>query len=164
MFLKNSGARLTALVLGGMAAMVTMTGAAQAAKPEPWQLDLQPAASPVMEQIESFHDELLVIITLVSLFVLALLVWVMVRYNHRANPVPSKTSHNALLEFAWTFIPVVILVIIAIPSFKLLYYEMELPKADVTVKAIGKQWFWSYQYPGRAISLSTRWAFRMPRR
>jgi cytochrome c oxidase subunit 2 len=115
--------------------------------PLPWETNFQPAASPVMERIEDFHQELLVIIVLVSLFVLALLVWIMLRYNTRRNPVPSKNAHNTLLEVAWTLIPVIILVIIAIPSFKLLYYEAEIPTPDVTIKAIGKQWFWSYEYP-----------------
>jgi len=114
-----------------------------------WQIDFQPAASPVMENIEDFHRLLVWIITATSLFVLALLLWIMVRYNRRSNPAPSKTEHNTLLEVIWTVVPVIILVIIAIPSFKLLYYEAEIPKPDVTVKAIGHQWSWSYQYPGQ---------------
>jgi cytochrome c oxidase subunit 2 len=118
------------------------------ALPKNWEFGFQPAASPVMERIEGFHQELFVIITLVSLFVLALLIWVMVRYNHRANPIPSKTHHNTLLEVMWTGIPVIILVLIAIPSFKLLYYEAEIPKPDVTIKAIGNQWYWTYEYEG----------------
>ena len=80
---------------------------------------------------------------------LALLVWIMVRYRASANPVPSKIHHNTLLEVAWTLIPVIILVVIAIPSFRLLYFEADIPKPDVTIKAIGKQWFWTYEYPGR---------------
>ena len=117
------------------------------AAPEPWQMGFQPAASPVMERIEDFHHLLLVIITLISLFVLALLLWIMVRYNSRANPTPSKVSHNTLLEVAWTIIPVIILVLIAIPSFRLLYFEAEIPQPDLTIKAIGKQWYWTYEYP-----------------
>ncbi len=81
------------------------------------------------------------------MFVLALLIWVMMRYNQRANPVPSKDHHNTLLEVAWTIIPVIILVLIAVPSFQLLYFEADIPKPDVTINAIGKQWFWTYQYP-----------------
>src|SRR5256885_2217599 len=121
--------------------------AAPTGKPVPWQLNFQPAASPVMANIESFHTFLLYIITAISLFVLALLLWIMVRYNRGSNPTPSKTEHNTLLEVLWTVVPVIILVIIAIPSFKLLYYEADIPKPDVTIEAIGKQWFWSYQYP-----------------
>ena len=103
--------------------------------------------TPVMVDIEDFHHLLLYIITAICLFVLALLLWIMVRYNARANPVPSKTSHNSLLEVAWTIIPVIILVFIAIPSFRLLYFEMDLPQPDLTIKAIGKQWYWTYAYP-----------------
>lgn len=120
-----------------------------AGQPSPWQIDFGPPASPVMANIEDFHRLLVYIITAISLFVLALLLWIMARYNRRANPAPSKTEHNTLLEVVWTVVPVIILVVIAIPSFKLLYYEAEIPKPDVTLKAIGHQWSWSYQYPGR---------------
>jgi cytochrome c oxidase subunit 2 len=108
----------------------------------------QSAASPVMEQIESFHTELFYIITAVSLFVLALLLWVVIKFRASANPIPSKVHHNTLLEVAWTIIPVIILVVIAIPSFKLLYYEAAIPTPDVQIRAIGKQWYWTYEYPG----------------
>jgi cytochrome c oxidase subunit 2 len=100
-----------------------------------------------MDNIISFHNFLLVIITLITLFVLALLVVIIVRFNARANPVPSRTTHNTLLEVAWTLVPVAILVMIAIPSFKLLFYQLNVPQADLTVKATGKQWYWSYSYP-----------------
>lgn len=125
----------------------TAAGAVPTGKPVPWQMDFQPAVTPVMENIEDFHRLLLYIITAISLFVLALLLWIMVRYNRRANPTPSRTAHNTTLEVMWTIVPVIILVIIAIPSFKLLYYEADMPKPDLTIKAIGKQWFWSYEYP-----------------
>jgi cytochrome c oxidase subunit 2 len=85
---------------------------------------------------------------MVSVIVAALLLWIIVRYNQRRNPTPSKTAHNTLLEVAWTIIPVIILVIIAIPSFRLLYFEAEIPTPDLTINAIGKQWFWTYEYPG----------------
>jgi cytochrome c oxidase subunit 2 len=101
-----------------------------------------------MDQIESFHMELFYIITAVSLFVLALLVYVVLKFRASANPVPSKVHHNTLLEIAWTVIPVIILVVIAIPSFKLLYFEAAIPKPDLTIRAVGKQWFWTYEYPG----------------
>jgi len=107
-----------------------------------------------MEQIESFHVELFYIITFVSLFVLGLLVWIAIKFRASANPVPSKVHHNTLLEVAWTVIPVIILVVIAIPSFKLLYFEAVVPKPDVTIRAIGKQWFWTYEYPGQAANFS----------
>jgi cytochrome c oxidase subunit 2 len=129
-----------------IAAVLAWAGSALAA-PKPYELGLQAAASPVMERIEGFHTLLVWIIAAITAFVAALLVIVMVRYNRRVNPVPSKTHHNTLLEVAWTVIPVVILVIIAIPSFKLLYYEAEIPPADVHLKVIGKQWYWTYEYP-----------------
>jgi len=100
-----------------------------------------------MENIIWFHSLLLTIITVITLFVLALLVIVMVKFNAKANPTPSKTTHHTLLEVAWTLIPVLILVAIAVPSFRLLFLELDVPKADVTIKATGKQWYWSYAYP-----------------
>ena len=115
-----------------------------------WQIGLQPAATPVMEQLERFHFELVVIITAICLFVAGLLITVMVRFNARRNPVPSRTHHNTFLEVMWTLVPVLILVIIAVPSFKLLYYEAEIPKPDVTIEAIGHQWYWTYVYPKEA--------------
>jgi cytochrome c oxidase subunit II len=142
---------------GGGLAAIALTWANQAmALPADYQLGMQPAASPVMERIEDFHTLLLWIIIAITVFVGALMLWIIVRYNKRANPVPSKTHHNTLLEVAWTIIPVIILVIIAIPSFKLLYYEAEIPKPDVTIKVIGKQWFWTYQYPASNFSFDSQ--------
>jgi cytochrome c oxidase subunit 2 len=100
----------------------------------------------LMEHITDFHNLLLIIITLISLFVLALLAYVMFRFNEKANPNPSRTTHNTTIEVLWTVIPVVILVVVAIPSFKLLYYSDVIPKADMTIKATGHQWYWSYKY------------------
>ena len=125
------------------------------ALPKDWALGFQPAASPVMERIEDFHRLLLYIITAISAFVLVLLLIVMFRYNQRANPVPSKTHHNTLLEVVWTVIPIVILVLIAIPSFRLLYFEADIPKPDVTILAVGKQWYWTYQYPSANIQFDS---------
>ncbi|MGE3146530.1 MAG: cytochrome c oxidase subunit II, partial [Pseudorhodoplanes sp.] len=105
------------------------------------------AVTPVMENINWFHNLLLYIITPITIFVLVLLVIVMIRFNARSNPTPSKTTHNTLIEVVWTVVPVLILVAIAIPSFKLLFFQLDLPKADVTIKATGKQWFWTYTYP-----------------
>ena len=116
-------------------------------QPSPWQMGLQHAATPVMESIIWFHDFLLYLITAIALFVLVLLVIVVVRFNARANPVPTKTTHNTLLEVAWTLIPVIILTAIAVPSFKLLFLQQTIPPADLMVKAVGKQWYWSYGYP-----------------
>ncbi len=121
--------------------------AAYAAQPLPWQMGLQPAATPVMASINDFHNLLLVIIILVTLFVMGLLIYVMWRFGEKRNPVPTKTTHNTLIEVIWTVLPVIILVVIAVPSFKQLYMNDVVPKADLTVKAIGHQWYWSYEYP-----------------
>ena len=146
MSVKKIGAGLGVLAVS-LAGLLATAGVAFA-NPKDWEMGFQPAVTPVMADIEDFHRLLLYIITAICLFVLALLLWIMVRYNARANPTPSKTSHNTLLEVMWTAIPVLILVLIAIPSFRLLYYEMDIPKPDLTVKAIGKQWYWTYSYPG----------------
>ena len=131
---------VAALAGGGIA----LAGMGQ---PSPWQLGLQQSAAPTMDDIVWFHNLLLYIIIAITLFVLALLLIVIVKFNARSNPVPSKTTHNTLLEVLWTIIPVVILVVIAIPSFRLLFLQLDTPKADLTVKATGKQWYWSYAYP-----------------
>ena len=131
-----------ALVAGGAASAEELLG-----QPAPWEYKLQELATPVMDNIMWFHDWLLVIITMITLFVLALLITVVVKFNARANPVPSRTTHNTLIEVAWTLIPVMILVALVVPSFRLLFLELDVPKADLTVKATGKQWYWSYAYP-----------------
>ena len=128
--------------LGVGAAVAATTG-----QPHPWQLGLQNGATPVMDDIIWFHDFLLWIISGIALFVLTLLVIVVVKFNARSNPVPSRTTHNTFIEVLWTVVPVLILVTIAVPSFRLLFFQLNAPKADVTVKATGKQWFWSYSYP-----------------
>ncbi len=120
--------------------------------PAEWQLGFQTAASPVMERMISFHNLLLVVITAISLFVLALLLICVFRFNERANPVPAKWSHNTLIEVIWTALPVLILVLIAIPSYRLLYFQDRTDAADMTLKIIGNQWFWSYEYPDQEIS------------
>jgi cytochrome c oxidase subunit 2 len=120
---------------------------AEFGKGVPWQLGMQDAATPVMEDINAFHNELLIIITAISAFVLGLLITVMVRFNARANPNPSRTTHNTLVEVLWTVIPVLILAIIAVTSFRLLFFQLNTPTADLTIKATGKQWFWTYTYP-----------------
>jgi cytochrome c oxidase subunit 2 len=134
-----------------VASLAGVTGCGMAwaglGQPSPWQLGLQQPATPVMEDIIWFHDFLLWLIAAICLFVLVLLLFVVVRFNARSNPVPSRTTHNTLIEIVWTVVPVIILVTIAVPSFRLLFLQLDVPKADVTVKATGKQWFWSYSYP-----------------
>jgi len=121
--------------------------AAWAEQPRDWQMGMLEGDTPVRDAISSFHNELLVIITLITIFVMALLGYVMVKFNAKRHPVPSTTTHNTLLEVVWTAVPVLILVSIAIPSFKLLYYENRTEKADFTLKVTGHQWYWSYEYP-----------------
>lgn len=137
--------------LGATGAGLTMLQPAIAmageGRPENWQMGFQRAATPVAQQMHDFHTLVLVIITLIVIFVMGLLGWVMFRYNATANPVPSKNSHNTVLEVAWTVVPVLILLVIAIPSFRLLYAQYDAPKADLTIKVNGHQWYWSYSYP-----------------
>jgi len=140
---------ITLLGLGiaiGLCALA-MPGTAFAAQPVDWQMGFQPAASPTMDKIDDFHNLMLWIITAIVTFVLLLLVVVMVRFNRRSNPNPSKNTHNTMLEVVWTIVPVLILVVIATQSFPLLYYSERVPEADVTVKATGYQWYWGYSYP-----------------
>ncbi|MEE9139187.1 MAG: cytochrome c oxidase subunit II [Alphaproteobacteria bacterium] len=143
MFRKSVFAALAALaVCAGFAAGAFATG-----QPEPWQVGFQDPASPVMARIVGFHEMLLWIITAIALFVLGLMIYVMVRFRSSRNPTPTRTAHNTLLEVVWTVIPVMILVVIAVPSFKLLYFEDRVVDADMTLKVIGHQWYWSYEYP-----------------
>ena len=113
----------------------------------PGQMGLQEPVTAIAREINSFHDLLLWMCVIISLFVLALLAYVMVRFNEKANPTPSRTTHSTSLEVAWTVIPVLILVVMAIPSFRLLTHQLVLPEADLTIKVTGKQWYWSYDYP-----------------
>ena len=131
----------TAMALGGAA------WAAEYGQPAAWEFGLQKSVTPVMDNITWFHNFLVWLVTAITLFVLALLVIVVIKFNSKSNPVPSKTTHHTLIEVAWTIIPVLILVGIAVPSFRLLFLQLDLPKADLTVKATGKQWYWSYSYP-----------------
>jgi len=149
---------LRRLTVGGVLAMLlsmVTVSAAMAAQPEPWGLNLQEAASPIMEQMIDFHNLVLVIITLITLFVTALLIWAVVRYNRRANPEPARFHHNTMLEVAWTVVPILILVVIAIPSFRLLYAQHSYPKPDITIKATGYQWYWEYEYPEAGFSFGS---------
>ncbi len=146
------GRRLLGFAVVGVVAAGAVLAAGGAAfaelgQPAPWEYVLQESATPVMDNITWFHNFLFWLITVITLFVLVLLVMVVVKFNAKANPVPSKTTHNTLIEVAWTLIPVLILVGIAVPSFRLLFQELDIPKADLTVKATGKQWYWSYAYP-----------------
>jgi cytochrome c oxidase subunit II len=134
-------ALLAALLLPGGAALAGL------GQPTPWEIGLQDSGSPVMDDVVWFHDFVLWIIIGITLFVLALLVTVMVKFNARANPTPSRTTHNTVIEVLWTIVPVVILVIIALPSFRILFFQLNTPPADLTIKATGVTWNWKYDYP-----------------
>jgi len=140
--------RLTAIAVTVVALFAgASTAFAGLGQPTPWEIGLQDAASPIMADIIGFHTFLVWVITAITVFVLALLLIIMIRFNARANPTPSRTTHNTPLEVVWTIVPVIILVLIAIPSFRLLFTELDVPTPDITVKATGKQWYWSYAYP-----------------
>lgn len=145
----RAGAGVVGSVIGGLGLLLAGIGAASAemGQPSPWEINLQAAATPVMESIHSFHNFLLVIIIAVVVLVLALLIVVALKFNEKANPVPSRTTHHTLIEVVWTVVPVLILVAIAIPSFRLLFLQLDVPQADLTIKVTGHQWYWSYEYP-----------------
>src|SRR5580658_7434437 len=155
MSMGQSGRRLLGLAVDGTALVTGGTAFAELGQPAPWEYKLQGSATPVMDNITSFHNFLFVLITVITLFVLALLVAVVVKFNATANPVPSRTTHNTLIEVAWTLIPVLILVGIAVPSFRLLFEELDIPKADLTIKATGNQWNWTYAYPDDKIEYTS---------
>ena len=125
---------------------------ALANQPKDWQLGFQDPASDGMRDIVNFHNNLLLpIIIAISVFVLFLMVYACIRFRASRNPNPSKTTHNVTVEILWTLIPCLILIVMAVPSFKILYKQDTIPKADVTVKAIGYQWYWGYEYPDENI-------------
>ena len=144
---KKRAAQVLIVLALAVAATGALAAVAWAAQPRPWELGMQPPATPVKDRLNAFHNELLVIIFLISVFVMALLLYVIVRFNHRRNPVPTLTSHNTVIELLWTVIPVLILVLIAIPSFKLMYYMDRVPPDAMTIKVTGHQWYWTYAYP-----------------
>lgn len=162
MTLRDIGRAARAAAVGGLATAV-FAGAGWAQPkgefvdaPHPWQINLHESVTPVMDKVIELHNLLLVIITLISLFVLGLLIYAMVRFRASRNPTPSQTTHNTTLEVAWTVIPIVILVVIAIPSFRLLYYGDKARDAQLTVKVTGQQWYWNYEYPEHKIVLDSR--------
>ncbi|PIR39217.1 MAG: cytochrome c oxidase subunit II [Alphaproteobacteria bacterium CG11_big_fil_rev_8_21_14_0_20_39_49] len=130
---------------------------AYADQPVPWQLGFQKSVTPIMDRFVDFHNELLIIIFAVSIFVVLLIAYVCIKFNAKSNPVPSKTSHNTLIEIIWTVVPVLILVYICVPSMKTLYYNETVPEdAEMTLKVIGKQWYWTYQYPDQNLAFDSR--------
>src|ERR1700758_1954151 len=144
---KRATAKICAVLFFAALGIVAFTAIAWAEGPRPWEIGMQPPATPVKDRLQAFHNELLIIITLITIFVLGLLLYVIVRFHHQRNPVPTRTSHNTIIEMLWTVVPVLILVIIAIPSFKLMYFMDRVPNPDMTIKVTGHQWYWSYEYP-----------------
>ena len=151
----NLRSLLSAAMSVMMAFGVLCVSTAYAAEPQPWQLGLQDPAGSIAERATSLHNMLLVIITVISLFVLGLLVYVCVRFRASANPKPSKTSHNIIIEILWTVVPVLILVVIAVPSFQLLYYMDKTKDTEMVIKVTGNQWYWNYEYPDENISFDS---------
>ena len=151
----RKGASLAGVLFGSVVLALTASGAAHAAAPVPWQMDLQPPAGSLAEMATDLHNLLLVVITLISLFVLGLLIYVGVRFRASRNPNPSKTSHHTVIEILWTVIPVLILVGIAVPSFRLLYYMDRTNETDMVIKVTGNQWYWNYSYPDEGISFDS---------
>ena len=132
-----------------------IAGSAGAAEPQAWQLGLQEPAGSIAEKATSLHNLLLVIITAISVFVLALLVYTCVRYREKANPKPSRTTHNTVIEILWTVVPVLILVVIAVPSFRLLYYLDDTKQTEMVIKITGNQWYWNYEYPEEGLAFDS---------
>jgi len=141
--------------IAATALFAVIAGSAGAAEPQAWQLGLQEPAGSIAEKANSLHNLLLVIITAISVFVLALLIYTCVRYRERANPKPSRTTHNTVIEILWTVVPVLILVVIAVPSFRLLYYLDDTKQAEMVVKVTGNQWYWNYEYPDEGFAFDS---------
>ncbi len=138
--------RSVAAALASLTSILT-AGSALADQPRPWEMGFQAAATPTMDRVESLHHGILIVIAAIVIFVMALLLIVILRFNERRNPQPSRNAHNTLVEVAWTVVPVMILLGIAIPSFRLLYFADRARNPELTVKAVGHQWNWSYEYP-----------------
>jgi cytochrome c oxidase subunit 2 len=139
--------RFVCFLMTVVAASMLLAPTIWAAQPAEWHLGLQEPATPVMERLIDFHNMLLWIIFGIAAFVLALLIYVSIRFREKANPTPSKTTHNVPLEIVWTVVPVIILIIIVIPSLQLLYYMDKVKKPEMTLKVTGYQWYWGYEYP-----------------
>ncbi len=146
-YLPQPLSRAAARFAGGIAALATSASVAFAQTPRNWEIGMQAAHSPVKQGIIDLHDLVMVLLTVVTVFVAALLLYASWRFSAKRNPVASRTSHHTALEVAWTLLPVLILVVIAIPSFRLVYFEDRTRDADMTIKVTGHQWYWEYTYP-----------------
>lgn len=147
-----TGSAIASWTLLGFMAAPALAGLGQ---PTPGELGLQQPATSIMSEIVSLHDTINVIIIAITAFVLLLLLYVMFRFNEKSNPVPSRTTHNTALEVAWTIVPILILVAIAVPSFKLLYEQYRFPPPDITIKATGNAWFWDHEYLDKGVTLTS---------
>ena len=143
--------RIFLVAVAALASVMALAGYADAqgfvGSSHPWKMGLREAASPTMDRINGFHNFVLVVITVITIIVMVLMAYIMIRFRASRNPNPSQNTHNTVLEVLWTVVPIVILVVIAVPSFRLLYFVDRTAEAELTVKAIGNQWFWSYEYP-----------------
>ena len=135
------------IALAGLFVLFDVSHPAEASQPEPWQLNFQDMVTPVGDLVYDFHNLLLVVEFGIAIFVFALLAYTCIRFRRSANPNPSRTTHNTFIEILWTAIPVLILVVIAVPSFKLLYYMDKTAEPDLTLKVTANQWYWDYEYP-----------------
>ncbi len=129
---------------------------AGAATPKPWEIGFQSAATPTMEGLTEMHNLLLVIIFVVGIFVALLLFYTLWRFSEKRNPIPSKVSHNTFIEIIWTLVPVLVLVVIGVPSLKLLFFSDKIENADLTIKVTGRQWYWTYEFPDYKIEFDSR--------
>ena len=143
------------VIICGFLLIFSYVNPAISSEPKPWQMDLQEPAGIIATKATDLHNFLLVVITLISVFVLGLLVYVCIKFREKPNVQPSKTSHNTIIEIIWTVVPVLILVVIAIPSFKLLYLTEADKPVDMVVKVSGAQWYWNYEYPDEEISFDS---------
>ena len=151
----NWNNKLIFCLSGLLAFIFSISNSASASEPKPWQMDLQPPAGIIAEKATDLHNFLLVVITLISVFVLGLLIYVCIKYKEQPGVKPSKTSHNTIIEIIWTVVPVLILVVIAVPSFKLLYLTEADKPVDMVIKVSGAQWYWNYEYPDQEISFDS---------
>jgi cytochrome c oxidase subunit 2 len=157
------GRMMTGTIFSAFAALAGVSAQAQATlpdlpivgAPEDGAMGFQPAVTSVARDLQWLDGMILVIITLITIFVTALLIWVIVRYNAKRNPTPATFTHNSPLEIAWTVVPIVILVFIGAFSLPVLFKQQEIPEADIVIKATGNQWFWSYEYPDEAIAFDS---------
>ena len=151
----NWNNKLIFCLSGLLVFIFSISNSASASEPKPWQMDLQPPAGIIAEKATDLHNFLLVVITLISVFVLGLLIYVCIKYREQPGVKPSKTSHNTIIEIIWTVVPVLILVVIAVPSFKLLYLTEADKPVDMVIKVSGAQWYWNYEYPDQEISFDS---------